>query len=290
MHPFLTIPWLDVAVRTQPLVFWFGVFAATILGPRWIARREHLDLARVRKAQLWLTLASLAGARLHFLFNNPHFYGDNPLRMLNPIGGMHVGGALIGVLVATPFIARRYDLDLAKLCDGIIPMAGVCLADARLGCLLGGCCFGTHCDRPWSITYPPGSIAYVMQQQAGSIAADATASLPLHPTPLYFALAALFSAVTSAWIAKHKRYDGQAFWAGLAILTATATLIEPFRALENHYVFWAGVPQLVWTQLAIIAVALTGLAVGEWRHHRRASARSGLPDLFPPARTGEPTR
>src|SRR5690349_8355001 len=99
MHPLLTIPWLGVTIRTQPLVFWFGVFAATILGPLWIAHREHLDLARVRKAQVWLAIASLAGARLHFLYNNPHFFGDNPLRVLTPFGAMHIGGALIAVLL-----------------------------------------------------------------------------------------------------------------------------------------------------------------------------------------------
>jgi phosphatidylglycerol:prolipoprotein diacylglycerol transferase len=285
MHPTLTIPWFGLTIATQPLVFWSGVFAAVVLGPSWIARREKLDLSRVRKAQLWLALTSLVGARLHFLFNNPHFYANAPLRMLSPVGSMHIGGALIAVLLTIPLIARHYRLDLAKLCDGIIPMAGVCLADARIGCLVGGCCYGTECDRAWSITYPPGSVPFIMQQQAGRIAADATASLPLHPTPLYFALAALFSAGLSIWIANRKRYDGQAFWAGLAILMATASFVEPFRALENHRVFWAGVPQLLWTEIAITATALIGLGVSEWRHRRGSGTQKTVAAALSPIGT-----
>jgi prolipoprotein diacylglyceryltransferase len=271
MHPTLTIPGLGLAASSQQLVFWAAVLGAVTIGPWWIARREGLELSRLRAAQFGLAVVALGGARLHFFLNNPHFYDASPWKNFYPFGGMHMGGALIGLLIGTPLVARYYRLDIPKLCDGTIVVTGVCLAFVRIGCLLGGCCFGSYCEQVWSIRYPRGSVPFVMQQQAGKIAADATASLPVHPAPIYFALAALFSAAVASYVGRRKRYDGQAFWVGLALLAATAALVEPFRALANHRVFWAGVPQLVWIELAIVATALLGLAVSQWRRHRNVA-------------------
>jgi prolipoprotein diacylglyceryltransferase len=58
-------------------------------------------------------------------------------------------------------------------------------AIGRIGCLLGGCCFGTPCTLPWAITYPEGSIAHLTQMVTGVIPETATMSLAVHPTPVY---------------------------------------------------------------------------------------------------------
>lgn len=185
-----------------------------------------------------------------------------------------MGGALIGLLVGLPIVARYCRLSVPKLCDGTIVVTAVCLAAVRLGCLLGGCCFGTRCERPWAISYPPGSFPFKIHQQTGLIAADAATSLPVHPSQVYFLLAALFTAAVAIAVGNRKRYDGQVFWIGIIVLSAATALLEPFRALENHRVFWAGVPQLVWTELTLAAVGLIGLLVSERRHRRAVAARA----------------
>ena len=58
-------------------------------------------------------------------------------------------------------------------------------AIGRVGCFLGGCCFGTECSLPWAVVYPEGSVAHLTQLTLGMIPETATVSLPVHPTPIY---------------------------------------------------------------------------------------------------------
>lgn len=280
MYDTLTIPWLELALPTQQIVFWTAVLLGTVLGPVWIARREGLDLGRLRAMQGTLALFGLGGARLHFILNSPHFYDAHPWRAITPWGGaMHMSGAFIGLGVGTILAARHYRLPLAKLADGLIVVAAFAYALTRVGCFLGGCCFGALCSRAWAVQYPPGSMPFVVQRQANLIAADATASLPVHPSQLYFMAAAILSGIVAVLIGRRKRYDGQVFWVGLTLLSGTTVLLEPFRALENHRVFWAGVPQLAWTELALTVVGLAGLTIAGLRHRRASQPTASAPWL-----------
>ena len=47
---------------------------------------------------------------------------------------------------------------------------------------MGGCCFGKVCSYPWAIVYPEG--------------VNATAGLPVHPTPIYESFASLIICIT----------------------------------------------------------------------------------------------
>lgn len=58
-------------------------------------------------------------------------------------------------------------------------------AIGRVGCLLGGCCFGTACTLPWGISYEPGSYPFIIQLLQGQITPDAPATFPVHPTQVY---------------------------------------------------------------------------------------------------------
>ena len=58
-------------------------------------------------------------------------------------------------------------------------------AIGRIGCFLGGCCFGTECHLPWAVTYPEGSVAHMTQLMHDMIPETAIASLPVHPTQIY---------------------------------------------------------------------------------------------------------
>jgi phosphatidylglycerol---prolipoprotein diacylglyceryl transferase len=273
MHPTLSLPWLGIEVPWHPVVLWVTSILAVTCGPFWIQRLEGLDATRVRRAQLTVAVIPVIGARLHFLLNNPYYFSRHPLHAFLPWGGaMHMGGALIGMLVGVPLVARYYRLPMTKLGDGLIPIIGLSVAAARVGCILAGCCYGTRCDLPWSITYPPGSFAFTLQQQAGAIPADAIRSLPVHPAPVYFLLAGLLTTVVALLVNRHKRYDGQVVWVGMIVLFGATAALEAFRAPENHRVFWGPLAQLTWTEIAMTVVGLVGLAVSEVRVRLAAGA------------------
>jgi len=58
-------------------------------------------------------------------------------------------------------------------------------AIGRIGCFMGGCCFGTECNLPWAVTYPEGSVVHLTQLIHGMVPETATASVPVHPTQIY---------------------------------------------------------------------------------------------------------
>jgi phosphatidylglycerol:prolipoprotein diacylglycerol transferase len=273
MHPTLTLPWLEVAVPWHALTLGITCLVAITLGPYWIQRLEGLDAGRVRRAQLALAIAPIVGARLHFIFNNPAYFSRAPLNAFLPWGGaMHMGGGLIAMLLATPWVARHYRLPLAKLGDGLIPIVALSVAASRIGCLLAGCCYGTPCNFAWCIAYPAESFPFLMHQQAGALASGAATSLHVHPVPIYFLLSALLTTMVALLVNRRKRYDGQVVWVGIIVLFGTTALLEVFRAPENHRVFWGPLGQLTWTEIAMTGVGLVGLAVTEVRARLGARA------------------
>tara|TARA_Y100001970_G_scaffold11564_1_gene13346 strand:+ start:782 stop:1573 length:792 start_codon:yes stop_codon:yes gene_type:complete len=94
------------------------------------------------------------------------------------VGG--IAGGFLGVEIAKKKIGYRHSTGDAFALA--IPLGH---AVGRVGCLLGGCCYGTICDLPWAITYPEGSLLYVIQVSKGLIPETANASLSVHPTPVY---------------------------------------------------------------------------------------------------------
>jgi phosphatidylglycerol:prolipoprotein diacylglycerol transferase len=95
-------------------------------------------------------------------------------------------GALLGGTLGLAAGARRFGLPVLATLDAMLPALPVAHAIGRVGCFLGGCCYGAPSELAWAVHYPGETLAR-------------------HPWPLYeaallCALAALFwrSALPSA--------------------------------------------------------------------------------------------
>jgi len=92
-------------------------------------------------------------------------------------GATFYGGLLFAVALYPLFLALKRNRTVTvyeRLCDlaPCIP-AGHCLG--RIGCFLGGCCFGSPTDSVFGVIFPEGTIPYEYYGGAVSI----------HPTQLY---------------------------------------------------------------------------------------------------------
>jgi phosphatidylglycerol:prolipoprotein diacylglycerol transferase len=184
-------------------------------------------------------------------------------------GPFHVGGGIIGLLLAAPLVTRAFGMKLGQFADGIVPSIGLGLAIVRIGCFMQGCCFGDVCHYPWCIAYPPGSDVFTTHQQVGLVAAADAHSLPVHPLHLYFLVAGLVVAAVSLTAHRYKRYDGQPALLGLLAFTVALAVLEFWRTDEGVRIYWGPLPQLEWTALALVAVVVTMLGVAELKHRRR---------------------
>jgi phosphatidylglycerol---prolipoprotein diacylglyceryl transferase len=95
---------------------------------------------------------------------------------------VHGGGVWLGgPLLAVPWViwrVRRARLSLECVTAPMIVTLPFAHAIGRIGCLFGGCCFGTTTTLPWAITFSDPLVA----------AMGAPLGVPLHPVALYEAL------------------------------------------------------------------------------------------------------
>jgi phosphatidylglycerol---prolipoprotein diacylglyceryl transferase len=170
---------------------------------------------------LWVTLGSLSAA------------------LLQP-GIMFYGGALSGAC-AFVALARAFGLPALTMLDLALPGLPLAHAIGRVGCLLGGCCYGAPSTLPWAIVY------------RHALAPAAHPALARHPWPLYEAacllgLAALFAAPKwPAW------RPGQRAALYALLYAAVRCGLEPLRGDAERG---------VWLQGTCSVAQLIGLATG----------------------------
>jgi formylglycine-generating enzyme required for sulfatase activity/prolipoprotein diacylglyceryltransferase len=181
MHPILGV--FHVGPRELPLSS-YGVLVCIGLcvaagGSLRVARRLRLDLGA---CIAWLGLGCLGafagGLALHGL---AQWMRLGSLGEAVRVPGVASLGAVLGLLATLPLAARWLRLPLFALTDRALPAIAAGHAFGRLGCLLGGCCFGAFWDGPLAMHY------------THPLAPAAISALGRHPVPLYEA-AALFSA------------------------------------------------------------------------------------------------
>jgi prolipoprotein diacylglyceryltransferase len=144
--------------------------------------------------------------------------------------------------------------------------APIALAHAfgRLGCFLGGCCFGAVTDSPLAVRFPQWSAAYrqhrtehtdALRDQAQAMGDQL--SLPVHPTQLYEVGAnLLIFAILFFVVRKSKRFHGHVFGVMLTLYAVARFSIEFFRAdARGEWLLGLSTSQLI---------ALPLLALGLW--------------------------
>jgi phosphatidylglycerol:prolipoprotein diacylglycerol transferase len=248
-----------------------------------------LFTARAAGIQLWRALvlllgfagAALVGAKLYALTEESAF---QQLNWGNAFGGFRYPGAIVGILVALPWLWRWLvpTIPLAACGDWLAPAMGFAEVAGRMGCFFAGCCFGVVAHVPWAVRFPLGSPAARFHGIQGWMTGDATASLPVHPLQLYFALLAFALGVYSLWLRPRKQYDGQLLLVFVAVHETGKFLLEFLRApvAPEASVYL----QLSSLLLATPAIALL-CAYGMTRHGRPGVG--GVIDVGSPVRRSE---
>jgi len=166
-------------------------------------------------------------------------------------------GALLGALGVAAVYAKIARLPLARLCDAFAfsLLAGIGLL--RVGCFLGGCCWGDICvaperlsvvadpawawqvqtipslcsaDWPLCVTFPAGSPAYLQHRSAGLLPPTARRSLPVHPVQLYETAAVLILLGVLVRIDGRLRRWGESFLFSVLGYAVIRFTLDWFRA------------------------------------------------------------
>lgn len=160
-------------------------------------------------------------------------------------------GAVVGAfLIGWFFMVRRALPDKWSVGDYATPglLVGVMLG--RIGCFLGGCCYGRASEVPWAVSFPVG---------------HAVAGVPVHPVQLYDALYGVVGLVVVALLYKKRRFGGEALCAFFASYALYRFSTELFRADADRGLWLGGT--LSTSQL--VALATLPVTLVAWRRGLR---------------------
>lgn len=250
---------LPVPGGTRPIGSYGALFALALLvgGALFVRRavRAHLDPGRVVAALAVGIGGALAGAWLLFVVVEAVRTGD--LLVAVTTGGRVFLGGLLGGIGAFVVAARRLRLPLATLADSAAPALPLGHALGRVGCFLGGCCYGAPSDGPLAVTY------------TDLRAPAAHPMLARHPWPLYegaalVLIAALVALLPSARLAS--RAPGARFALYALLYGVLRVALEPLRGdAVRGVVLGVSTSQLVGVLVALAAALWLARARGAVR-------------------------
>ncbi len=184
-----------------------------------------------------------------------------------PETGRSVLGGILG-LIAGLLIAKHWlKFDLPVL-DNLAYAVPTGIAITRLGCLWGGCCYGTPTHLPWAVQYGTNFRLFQMQAADMQIPGTSTLSLPVHPTQIYDMLFCLIIFLLVYITRKTWKASGSRFLFAILCYTIFRFINEFFRdsSLIGHWgeTFW-GIKLIQWMVLAAISIIALILVYRETR-------------------------
>ena len=163
----ITVDLAPIFLRLGHLALgWYGLavvlgIGAAILVARWEFRRRGLSEDAFWGVVPWSIGGGIIGARALHVIDNWSTYSADPSRILAfQKGGLAIGGALLGGIAATLFVAGLRRVPLLDGADATAPGLALGQALGRLGCLVTGDALGSETSLPWGVKYlNPGSMA-----------------------------------------------------------------------------------------------------------------------------------
>jgi phosphatidylglycerol:prolipoprotein diacylglycerol transferase len=270
MHPLLFVlsfgSWGTLAVPAFGALLAAAFGAGLVLTSR-LAARAGFPREETLGACLVACFAGLFAARVGFVALHAAELASFGAALSFASGGLSGSVGLAAGSGALVLAARRRGFEPALLLDLAAPGAALGVALTRLGCFLEGCDFG----RPLGAgapavlarlgTFPYGSPAWVHQIVTRELEPSAMSALPVHPSELYEAAAALALAAGALFLLGRQRRAGTT---ALLVLGGYAVL----RVLAD---FTRAPSSDVWCARALLLVAL-GVTLA-WRWPRARARR-----------------
>lgn len=229
-----------------------------LVGVAWSARRARragLD-GDVLLGMAWVIVVSgVLGARILYVLQHTSEFASRPLDIVKIWqGGLTLYGGLILATASTVLYLRRHTDRAWAYTDALAPFVPLGEGITRIGCFLNGCCFGSACTVPWGVTFPPDSFpAHVLGPDH-----------LIHPSQIYQSLIgfAVFSLLSFLWF--RRRWDGQVFWAFVAI-EGVARFVGDFARYyepsQRIHVLGLTLVQSQLTSILVVCIGLVGYAI-----------------------------
>lgn len=249
MYPFLSL--FGFQIPSYGLMCVLGGALAVVVV---VARCRRLSFPRADAVNLFALciVGALAGAKLVFLFTNVpravrrwDLVTAHPWEALLALGGglVFYGGVIGGLLTALWYL-RRFRLDFAAAADLFAPAIPAGHMLGRVGCFLGGCCYGAEASWGPVFTHSP------LLEANG---------VPRLPVPLFEAAGNLLICLALLWYERRPHPPGRALALYLLLYAPLRFTLEFFRG-DVVRGFVLGVSTSQWISMLLFAAGLLWLS------------------------------
>ena len=210
-------------------VYWYGIILAlgmffALICANKLFNKCHPELKKdiILEFSPHIIICGILCARLYFCLLNPHYYLFHPLEIFDiREGGLSIHGGIIGGILSTIFIIKKYKLNFMTIIDPIACATFLGQAIGRWGNYFNSEAYGLPvASQKWGLFIP----------QNRRIAGFSEYEL-FHPTFLYESILDLISFFILLFIYKKfgKDYKGIVFFAYLTIYAIIRFFIEKIR-------------------------------------------------------------
>jgi len=240
----------------------YGVMLAVsfILGILYVyrqSRKDNRDFTDLLTLAYVMIIAGVLGARLFYVLFHLEEFSGHWLDTINPfqsdrigIAGLNLYGGVVLAVICSYVFLRIKKISVLATFDLFAPTIGLGLLFTRIGCFLNGCCFGTPCNLPWCVHFPPGSIPdYIFPGAC------------IHPAQLYSSLYGLLLFVFLHWRLHRRHFDGEIVAWLFMIEAVFRYAIEYVRYYENAMHFHLLGMYPTWNQIISISLFVLGLGI-----------------------------
>lgn len=138
-------------------VHWYGIMIAlgiifAVLLAFFVFKFRDLKTDYIFELLLWILPPAIIGARLYYLIFNGGPWGWDAFAIWK--GGLAVYGSIIGGALGVVLFCIVRKVNFLKVADAIVPSLALGQAFGRIGCCLGGCCYGIETTNPNLMHFP----------------------------------------------------------------------------------------------------------------------------------------
>lgn len=219
-------PWGPQPVYAYGALLGLALVAGLPIVRGLLARHGGPDPEVVSTAYVIAAVSGLIGARALYVLENRELLDESVGRWFDITrGGVTAYGAFLGGLLGAAIYLAHKRQSLLAVADAAAPALALGTVFSRIGCYLYGCDFGSLLDGAapawlkrlgsfprWNYqeTHLHGSPAFLQHVDRYGLSADASVSLPVHPTQLYEALAGCCLLGLALFLWRRRRFNGQA--------------------------------------------------------------------------------
>lgn len=208
----------QVVIYSYAFFIVFGAVIATVYTKR--MAQKVLDSKELPNTFFYLIfVAGFVGGKLFYYLEKPDYYLSNPNLFLNNFsGGFVFYGSFVTIIPVTILYLKRKHIPVLPMLDIFAFTTIIVHAFGRIGCFLGGCCYGKPTHSSFGIIFPSSN------------------QVKVHPTQLYEVILLVTLFIFLLFVKSRKNFDGQLFLLYISLYAGCRYFLEFLRGDDRGYI------------------------------------------------------